>query len=151
MIDLNWIEYIINFLAIFAVMTLAILASGEPKKMLTAFYMKKVCWVILIIGVSYWFITVPYVGSYHEYSGKLDYPAVTKSIEEQNKYIREHHGRIERLEDELKETKQELKEIKEHYKWIIRAMFYGVLYFGIFQVLKKRDGTLVGNSDNKTD
>ena len=147
----TWISYFINFLTVLAVMLLSMLAGTEPKKKLTAFYLKKVCWIFLIIGVSYWFITVPYVSSYYEFSNKLDYPAGTNSIEEQAKYIQDHHHRIERIEDELKETKEQLKEIKEHYDWIIKTMFFGVLYFGIFQISKKKDKSLIEGEDNKVE
>ena len=145
----TWISFLINFLAIFAVMILSILASTEPTKKLNSFYLKKVCWIFLIIGVSYWSITAPYVGSYYEFSTKLGYPAAITSIEEQTKYIQEHHHRIERLEGELKETKEELKEFTQHYEWITKVMFYGVLYFGLFQIIKRKDKNLTDSEDNK--
>lgn len=145
----TWLSYLINFLVILAVMMLATLAGTEPTKKLKAFYLKKVCWIILVIGVIYWSMTVPYVGRYHEPSNILSYPGETTTIEEQSKYIQDHHRRIERLEGELKETKEELKEVKEHYNWVFKAMFYGVLYFGIFQILKKKDRSLIDSEDDK--
>jgi hypothetical protein len=55
------------------------------------------------------------------------------------------------VESELKETKDELKEIKEHYSWVIKALWFGILYFGVNQILKKRDESLIESEDNNTE
>jgi Na+/melibiose symporter-like transporter len=145
----TWLSYLINFLTILAVMLLAMMAGTKPTKKVNAFYLKKVCWIILITGMSYWYITVPSVSRYHEFDKKLEYPTNTQLIEEQGNYIREHQRRIDRVESELKETKDELREIKEHYNWVIKALWFGILYFGINQIIKKRDESLIESEEDK--
>lgn len=147
----EWLSHFFSFLTILAIMLLAMMPAVGQNSKLREFYLKKICWGILIVSVSYFYMTLPFVSSYYNFSGKLDYPTAVKSTEEQEKYLKDHHHRIERLEDELKETKEELRENQNHYKFAVHALFYAILYIGIFQILKKRDENFIGSSDNKTD
>jgi hypothetical protein len=146
----EWVSYFFNFLMLLAVMILGTAAGTESKLKLTEFYVKKICWGLLIIGAIYFYTTVPFVGSYFEFSDKLQPPTTIKSVEEQEKYIKDHHFRVESLERELKETKEELKEIRTHYDRIVQIIFYAILYFGIFQILKKNNESIGGITGNNT-
>lgn len=147
----EWLSHFFSFLTTLAIMMLAMMPAVGQNSKLREFYLKKICWGILIISVSYFYITVPFFSSYYNVSNKLEYPTAVKSTEENEKYLKDHHFRIERLEDELKETKEELKKIQNHYEFAVHALFYAILYIGIFQIMKKRDGNLVGSPDNKTE
>lgn len=125
---------------IIAIVGLVTLASVEvkPQKEQTARYLKKILWGMLIISASYWYLTIPYVGSYYKFSGNLEYPS-NLIAEEETKYIKDHHTRIENLEEELKETKEELAAIREHYEMIIHFLFYAILYYGVNQIFKSKN------------
>ncbi len=141
MSDLGFWGVTTYFFTIIAIAGLVTLASVKIQKERKAFYLKKILWGMLIISTIYWYLTVPFVGSYYKFSGNLEFPT-NLSPEEETKYIKDHHTRIENLEEELKETKEELDAIQKHYQMLIQFLFYAILYYGVNQIFNSKNKNL---------
>lgn len=142
-------EWIIYFLSLLSVMMLGTLSGTSLKNKFAGkiVLVKKICLGVFIITSIYWIITFPSVSPYFNFADKSDYPAEI-SLENQSKYIKEHHGRIESLERELKETKDELKKVTERIDLILQIIMYALIYFGASWIFSSNKKDSEENGDN---
>jgi len=141
MSELSWIGITIYFLSMGAIVLLAVTAVGQlrpslvPRKEL----IKKIAIGILAISASYWYITVPYAGRYYDFSNKLPYPDSAVATDSgQEKYLGDHHHRIESLERELKMQREESRELREHYQLVLQLGMYAIIYYASMLIFTRR-------------
>jgi len=144
MSELSWIGITIYFLSMGAIVLVAVTAAGrlrpglEPRREL----IKKISIGILAVSAGYWFLTVPYAGRYYDFSEKLPYPgSAVETDSGQQKYLGDHHHRIESLERELKMQREESRQLRVHYELVLQLVSYALLYYASMLIFTKRKGS----------
>ena len=137
MSSLNGWELLIYFFSIIAVSVLANLAGVNSQTYKSRFYLiKKVAWGIMIISSVYWVITFPYIGSY-DFSSKSKYPSELNANKEAE-YIKEHHQRIETLEEQVKE----FRAVRERLDLMLQIIIFGIIFYGCNQIFNSKKNDL---------
>ena len=146
MSDLTAFGLIFYFLSIIAIVILATLANGQVRPALRKYPVRKICWGILAVTAGYWFVGVPYVGKYYDFSTKKEFPqAVTE--ETVGEVLRDHHGRIEKLERSLEEARTEASQLRDYLQMLLQLLMYGVIFYASQLIFNQRFGSSAGTSD----
>ena len=132
--DLSQLGFVVYFLSMAAVIALATLANRRIRPSLRKYPVKKICWGVLVLCFGYWYVMMPYVGRYYDFSTKLDRPENVESQADITKYLRNDHDRITRLEEEVKRTNDDLRQVFHHYQLLLQLGWYAILYFGCSQI-----------------
>src|SRR5262245_15860972 len=110
MSHLSWFGVVVYFLSIFAASLLIATANSPVRKGLGRFPLKKIAWGILLVGVMYLYLSIPFVSHYYGSHQQREFPQNPDTDSAKIEVLRDHQLRIENLESELKETKEELLE-----------------------------------------
>lgn len=98
-------------------------------------YKKKFLLANMSILVVYIFLSVPYVEFFYGYSLKKEFPKELNSTEQVARYIKDHHHRIETLENELQKAREETYMLREHYNNFLYFLMLGILTYSFSQIL----------------
>lgn len=109
-------------------------ASLEPHREL----IKKVTLCVVIVSAGFWFVTVPYAGSFYDFHDEREYPSNVESKTDIAKYLGDRYHRIEVLELELKRQREESRQLREHYAVVLYLGFYAILFYGLISIFGSR-------------
>lgn len=131
--DLFWFA-IVGGLAILIMIAGHITArkkSGEERET----YIKRFAWACICLLAGYFFLTVPYTGYFFNFGSKLEMVETIENPEQGNKFLKDHHRRLETLERELTETRDELRELRDHYGRLLQNLMIAVFIVGFSKIL----------------
>jgi hypothetical protein len=139
--ELSWIGIGIYGLTLIALALLAAVMTAPLRESLRGHedLIKRASIGVLVISAGYWWVTVPYSGSYDDFSDKLAYPTKGEEVADPGKYLREYHSRIGSLERDLKEQREESRQLRNHYELVLQLAFFAFLYLSSVLIFKKGD------------
>lgn len=105
--------------------------SGEQRKT----YLKRYVWASICLLTGYFFMTVPYTGYFFNFASKLEMSESIENTQQSNKYIKDHHWRLEIVEKELTETREELRMLRDHYQRLLQFLMMVVFIVGFSKIL----------------